>query len=260
MTPPPWGALGGSDLTAAGLRGLVVCVLRKPVIRALSSCWRWSSKSRCVRVSAGSSAYIAVTCGAGFAIGHSPAVMMSAAAIVSRPCGLSRPGIRSVTTAPRSSTLSRLWDLNACTVATETLRSRTADISLIRSQNKGRSAMVRGDGRSHVIRRCPARSKPRGQADTPALPLPQEQAQEDVLARFEVTQQVGLGEPDPAGDIAEGDLPDGPLTRQLASCREDRLPPLLLVLGPAGALELVGRRHSPSGPPSRRLSRQGCLI
>jgi hypothetical protein len=52
-------------------------------------------------------------------------------------------------------------------------------------------------------------------ADTPALPLSQEQAQEDVLARFEIAQQVGLGEPSPAGDVAEGDLPDGPLTGQL---------------------------------------------
>jgi hypothetical protein len=117
-----------------------------------------------------------------------------------------------------------------------------------------------GDGRRHVIRRCPARSEPLDEGGTPALPLPQEQAQEDVLARFEVAQQVGLGQPDPAGDIAEGDLPDGPLTCQLASRREDRLPALVFVLGPAGALELVGRRHSLSVPASGGLSEQCCLI
>ncbi len=193
MTPPPWGALGGSDLTAAGLRGLVVCVLRKPVIRALSSCRRWFSKSRC--------------------------------------------------------------DGGDRDVALEDSGHLADQVA-----EQGAFGDGPGDGRRHVIRRCPARSEPRGQADTPALPLPQEQAQEDVLARFEVTQQVGLGEPDPAGDIAEGDLPDGPLTRQLASCREDRLPALLLVLGPAGALELVGRRHSPSVPASGSLSEQCCLI
>ena len=84
--------------------------------------------------------------------------------------------------------------------------------------------------------------------------------QEDVLARFEVAKQVGLGESDPAGDVAEGDLPDGPLPGQVAGGREDCLPALLLVLGAAGALELVGRCHSPSVPASGDLSEQCCLI
>ena len=61
--------------------------------------------------------------------------------------------------------------------------------------------------------------------------------EEDILARLEVTQQVRLREAYPSRDVAERDLADGTLAREVAGGGEDRFASLLLVFGAAGSLE-----------------------
>ena len=78
------------------------------------------------------------------------------------------------------------------------------------------------------------RGRSRGLA--PAFPLAQQEGHEDLLARLEVAEQVGLRQPDLAADLAERRLAHGTLRGERAGRGEDRRPALCLLLGAASAL------------------------
>lgn len=77
----------------------------------------------------------------------------------------------------------------------------------------------------------------RGRRLPPLPPGAPGQLEEDLLAGLEIAQQCRLVDADSAGDVGEGDLADAVAFGQLRRGGEDRLAPLLLLLGTAGALE-----------------------
>jgi hypothetical protein len=70
----------------------------------------------------------------------------------------------------------------------------------------------------------------------PAPPLARQQGEEDLLARLEVAQQVGLRQIDLARDLTQRDLAHGALAREAAGGGKDRLAALCLLLGTPCAL------------------------
>ena len=100
--------------------------------------------------------------------------------------------------------------------------------------------------RGDAIGRRRARPELDRDVDLPGLPLAQQEPQVDLLAGLEVAQHVRLRETDAPRDVTERDLAHRALARELAGGQQDRLAPLLLVLGAPCALVRGNGRHRPS--------------
>ena len=138
--------------------------------------------------------------------------------------------------------------LRRSAAAYETLCSRWVVSWLTSSQNS--SCSIRVPASTAGQRLLGDVGEPRQERVAQHEALVAAQLDEDLLAGPEVADDVGLGQADGVGEVAQGDGAHAAAQGEVAGRFEDRLAPLLLVLRAAGpderGREIARHRSSPS--------------